>query len=554
MKKKHKTIYDQLREDFRFFLTAVWTHLDLPQPTRAQLCIAEYLQHGPKRLQIQAFRGVGKSWITSAFVCHQLLLNPQRNILVVSASKNRADDFSTFTQRLINEMPILQHLIPRDDQRHSKISFDVAPAIASHAPSVKSMGITGQLTGSRADLIIADDVESANNSQTQLMRDRLSETVKEFDAIIKPEVGRIIFLGTPQTEMSLYNTLEERGYKTKIWTALYPTKEQTIGYGSKLSSIISNITDKEGEPTDPDRFDGIDLLERLSSYGRSGFNLQFMLDTTMSDANRYPLKLNDLIVASGCTTWNKAPAQIQWASGTQQIKGIDPDIPNVGLKGDYYVAPLHISDEYADFEGVAMSIDPAGRGEDKTAYAVLKMLHGVLYLTDIGALEGGYSDATLEELSAIAKRNKVNNIVIESNFGDGMATALLKPVMARIHPCQIEEVRHNIQKEKRIIDTLEPIMNTHRLVVDENTIKEDFKLEPNHQLFRQMTRITRDKGALRHDDQIDALAIAANYWVERMDRDQTLSYQQHKDELINKDLERFMEHTVGIQPRRDRFI
>ena len=548
------TQMDNRLKNFKNFLYLCWKFLNLPNPTPIQYDIADYLQSKERRLVIEAFRGVGKSWITSAFVCHQLLLNPQRNILVVSASKNRADDFSTFTQRLINEMPILQHLIPRDDQRHSKISFDVAPAIASHAPSVKSMGITGQLTGSRADLIIADDVESANNSQTQLMRDRLSETVKEFDAIIKPEVGRIIFLGTPQTEMSLYNTLEERGYKTKIWTALYPTKEQTIGYGSKLSTIISNITDKEGEPTDPDRFDGIDLLERLSSYGRSGFNLQFMLDTTMSDANRYPLKLNDLIVASGCTTWNKAPAQIQWASGTQQIKGIDPDIPNVGLKGDYYVAPLHISDEYADFEGVAMSIDPAGRGEDKTAYAVLKMLHGVLYLTDIGALEGGYSDATLEELSAIAKRNKVNNIVIESNFGDGMATALLKPVMARIHPCQIEEVRHNIQKEKRIIDTLEPIMNTHRLVVDENTIKEDFKLEPNHQLFRQMTRITRDKGALRHDDQIDALAIAANYWVERMDRDQTLSYQQHKDELINKDLERFMEHTVGIQPRRDRFI
>ena len=545
---------DKRLENFKNFLYLCWKFLNLPEPTPIQYDIADYLQSKERRLVIEAFRGVGKSWITSAFVCHQLLLNPQRNILVVSASKNRADDFSTFTQRLINEMPILQHLIPRDDQRHSKISFDVAPALASHAPSVKSMGITGQLTGSRADLIIADDVESANNSQTQLMRDRLSETVKEFDAIIKPDVGRIIFLGTPQTEMSLYNTLEERGFKTKIWTALYPTKEQTIGYGSKLSKIISNITDKEGKPTDPQRFDDVDLLERLSSYGRSGFNLQFMLDTTMSDSNRYPLKLNDLIVASGCTTWDKAPAQIQWASGTQQLKGIDPEIPNVGLKGDYYVAPLHLSDEYAPFEGVAMSIDPAGRGEDKTAYAVLKMLHGVLYLTDIGALDGGYSDSTLEELSSIAKRNKVNNVVIESNFGDGMATALLKPVMAKIHPCQIEEVRHNIQKEKRIIDTLEPIMNGHRLVVDENTIKEDFKLEPNHQLFRQLTRITRDRGALRHDDQIDALAIAANYWVERMDRDQTLSYQQHKDELINKDLEKFMEHTVGRQPKRESWI
>ena len=545
---------DKRLKNFKNFLYLCWKFLKLPKPTLIQYDIADYIQTKERRLVVEAFRGVGKSWITSAFVCHQLLLNPQKNILVVSASKSRADDFSTFTQRLVNEMPILQHLIPRDDQRHSKISFDVAPAIASHSPSVKSMGITGQLTGSRADLIIADDVESANNSQTQLMRDRLSETVKEFDAIIKPDVGRIIFLGTPQTEMSLYNTLEERGYKTKIWTALYPDKTQTVGYGHKLSSIIAEVTDQEGKPTDPERFDDVDLMERLSSYGRSGFNLQFMLDTTMSDSNRYPLKLNDLIVASGCSTWKEAPAKIQWASGTEQLKGIDPEIPNVGLKGDYFVAPMYTSPEYAPFEGVAMSIDPAGRGEDKTAYAVLKMLHGVLYLTDVGALEGGYSDSTLEELSSIAKRNKVNYVVIESNFGDGMATALLKPVMAKIHPCEIEEVRHNIQKEKRIIDTLEPIMNGHRLVVDEQIIKDDFKLEPNHQLFRQLTRITKDRGALRHDDQIDALAIAANYWVERMDRDQTLSYNQHKDELINKDLEKFMQHTIGRQPKRENFL
>ena len=545
---------DKRLKNFKNFLYLCWKFLKLPEPTPIQYDIADYIQTKERRLVVEAFRGVGKSWITSAYVCHQLLLNPQKNILVVSASKSRADDFSTFTQRLVNEMPILQHLIPRDDQRHSKISFDVAPAIASHSPSVKSMGITGQLTGSRADLIIADDVESANNSQTQLMRDRLSETVKEFDAIIKPDVGRIIFLGTPQTEMSLYNTLEERGYKTKIWTALYPDKTQAVGYGHKLSSIISEVTDKEGKPTDPERFDDVDLMERLSSYGRSGFNLQFMLDTTMSDSNRYPLKLNDLIVASGCSTWKEAPAKIQWASGTEQLKGIDPEIPNVGLKGDYFVAPMYTSPEYAPFEGVAMSIDPAGRGEDKTAYAVLKMLHGVLYLTDVGALEGGYSDSTLEELSSIAKRNKVNYVVIESNFGDGMATALLKPVMAKIHPCEIEEVRHNIQKEKRIIDTLEPIMNGHRLVVDEQIIKDDFKLEPNHQLFRQLTRITKDRGALRHDDQIDALAIAANYWVERMDRDQTLSYNQHKDELINKDLDKFMQHTIGRQPKRENFL
>lgn len=540
--------------NFKNFLYLCWKHLNLPEPTPIQYDIADYLQSPEKRLVIEAFRGVGKSWITSAFVCHQLLLNPQRNILVVSASKSRADDFSTFTQRLIGEMPMLQHLIPRADQRSSKVSFDVAPATASHAPSVKSMGITGQLTGSRADLIIADDVESANNSQTQLMRDRLGETVKEFDAIIKPSIGRIIFLGTPQTEMSLYNDLEERGFKTRIWTALYPTKVQTISFGHKIAPMINSVEGQEGKPTDPKRFDEVDLLERMSSYGRSGFNLQFMLDTTMSDANRYPLKLNDLIVLSGSSTWKEAPAKVQWASGVEQIKAVDPEIPNVGLKGDYYVAPMYTSPEFTQFEGSVMSIDPSGRGEDKTAYSVLKMLHGVLYLTAIGSLDGGYSEETMAKLSQIAKQQEVNYVVIESNFGDGMATALLKPVMAKIHPCEIEEVRHNIQKEKRIIDTLEPIMNSHRLVVDDLLIKEDFKLEPDHQLFRQMTRITRDKGALRHDDQIDALAIAANYWVQRMDRDQTLSYNQHKEDLLDEELEKFMESAIGREPREDRFI
>jgi hypothetical protein len=63
---KNNAVLDRLTGDFRYFLTAIWKELNLPQPTRAQLAIAKYLQHGPKRLQISAFRGVGKSWITAA--------------------------------------------------------------------------------------------------------------------------------------------------------------------------------------------------------------------------------------------------------------------------------------------------------------------------------------------------------------------------------------------------------------------------------------------------------------------------------------------------------
>ena len=537
---------DKRLKDFKNFLYLTWKHLNLPDPTPIQYDIADFLQSDNKRIVIEAFRGVGKSWITSAFVCHQLLLNPQRNILVVSASKSRSDDFSTFTQRLIAEMEILEHLKPGPDQRHSKISFDVGPARASHAPSVKSLGVTSQLTGSRADLIVADDVESANNSQTQLMRDRLSETVKEFDAIIKPEIGRVVFLGTPQTEMSLYNDLEERGFKTRIWPARYPTNAQRIGYGHKLAPKIARSDKKTGEPTDPKRFDETDLLERESSYGRSGFALQFQLDTSLSDLNKYPLKLNDLIVLSGSSTWQEAPTKIQWASGMDQMKMLDPNLPNVGLKGDMYTGPMFVSEEYKPFDGSVMAIDPSGRGKDKTGYVVVKMLHGVLYLTAFGGLDGGYSEGTLKQLANIAKQQQVNQIVIESNMGDGMFNQILHPVLQKIYPCSMEEVRHSTQKEQRIIDTLEPVMNQHRLVVDEKLIHDDFNNhEQNHRLFFQMSRITRDRGSLRHDDLIDTLAIGVNYWTEYLDNDQDSALEEHRDAMLQEELDNFMETATG---------
>ena len=58
-----------LQDDFKLFLQALWGQLDLPSPTRAQYAIADYLQHGPKRLQIQAFRGVGKAGLQEPLFC-----------------------------------------------------------------------------------------------------------------------------------------------------------------------------------------------------------------------------------------------------------------------------------------------------------------------------------------------------------------------------------------------------------------------------------------------------------------------------------------------------
>ena len=202
----------------------MWRELDLPKPTRAQLAIAEYLQHGPKRLQISAFRGVGKSWITAAFVLWTLFVDPDRKIMVISASKERADNFSIFCQKLILDIDWLSHLRPRgDDQRWSRISFDVGPAKPHQAPSVKSVGITGQMTGSRAHLMVFDDVEVPLNSATDAQREKLLQLVSESESILVPEPdARIMFLGTPQSVFTIYRKLAERSYKPFVWPSRYP--------------------------------------------------------------------------------------------------------------------------------------------------------------------------------------------------------------------------------------------------------------------------------------------------------------------------------------------
>jgi len=543
---------DPRLKDFRNFLFLCWEHLGLPEPTPVQYDIAEYIQNGPKRRCVMAFRGVGKSWITSAFVVHQLLLDPTKNILVVSASKQRADDFSTFTLRLIDEMPLLQHLKPHENQRNSKIAFDVGPAPAAHAPSVTSKGLTSQITGSRADIIIADDAESLTNSATQMMRDKMSEQVKEFDAVLKPG-GAILYLGTPQTEASIYNQLPERGYDIRIWPARMPTEKQRLGYGKRLAPMIVDMELEEGDPVDPKRFNTYDLLEREASYGKSGFALQFMLDTSLSDVDRYPLKLSDLVIMR--LDREQAPEKILWAGSPEYAY---KDLPCVGMAGDRYYMPMGVSGEFMNYQGSVLAIDPSGRGKDETAYAVVKMLNSQLFVTAAGGLPGGYDDDTLKSLAMIAKDHNVNEVIIESNFGDGMFTALFQPVLAKIHKVTINEVRHSVQKEKRILDVLEPVMNRHKLIVDESVIQSDYNSTQHlpadkslkYQLFYQMTRLTRDRGSLAHDDRLDVLAIAVNYWTEQMSRDVDEAVDYHKNEKLRRDLESFTEHVLGHQGDR----
>lgn len=509
-------------KDFRVYLKYAWSNLNIPCPTPVQYDIADFLQSENKRKVILAFRGVGKTWETAAYATWRLLRQPNTKILIVSGSGNKSNEIANFIYKMIYEFEILQHLRPNltKNNNDSAIKFDVTGCNIEVAPSLKSLGISSQLAGSRADLVIADDVENITNSGTEDQRAKIEHACGEFESILKPgENSEIVYLGTPQTQESLYTKLADKGFVVRIWTARYP--ENIDVYNGMLAPmIVDNINGMVNEIVDT-RFTRQDLIEREASIGRSSFRLQFMLDTSMSDANRFPLRTYDMITYN--TRVEEGPSFISWSS---DLNNHILEFANLGFNGDKFFRPMEVSNQLVKWEDCVMSIDPSGRGSDETGYSIVKQLMGKLFVVEVGGVLGGYSNETLKKLSIIAKKHSINTIVIESNFGDSMWAELFKPILYKIHRCQIDEFRAKGQKEIRLIETIEPLLNQHKLIFDYELIKNDIIMAREnpqnlqYSLIHQLTHLSSDRNSLKHDDKVDALSIALNYFKERMSIDE----------------------------------
>lgn len=580
---------DPVRSDFRNLVYLIWQHLALPDPTPAQYDIAEFIQHGwagygidpqgnprpwygdepvePDRTGwtrliepnplgredvLEAFRGIGKSYITSGYVLWRLLRDPyNEKVLVVSASGTKSREFVSMTKTLLQTMDMFEHMRPREDQRDTAYAFDVNGASISQSPSLKSAGITGQITGSRATLIVADDIEVTDNSRTVEARERLLHKTNEFSAIKVTGRADVLCLGTPQTEESIYTKLiKDQGFMGWILPARYPQPDKRQSYvitregGHELDCLaprarrVDQDPSLAWKPTDPDRFNEMELLNR-ESKGRAYFALQFQLDTSLSDAERYPLKLADLVVMA--VNAFKAPRVVQWGHDTQG-KNRRPDLPNYGFTGDYWLGPLFVDPDWADFEQSVLFVDPSGRGKDETAWAVVKVLNGMLYVTEVDGFAGDPGEAMVRVATA-AKTHNVSMIQVEPNFAGGVWIAAFQPVLASVWPpakagdtagCSVEEAEWSRnQKEVRIIDTLEPVMTLHRLVVDERVARDSV-------LMYQLTHISREKGCLTHDDRVDALAGAVSYLQNALMQDVNEALRAMQDAEQDEELERFI--------------
>ena len=513
--------------------------------TDMQEDIAKYMERGPRLRMVMAQRGEAKSTLAALYAVWRLVQRSSERVLVVSAGADQASEVAILIIRVIMNWEILEYMRPdkQHGDRTSVESFDVHYALKGldKSPSVACVGITSNLPGKRADLLIPDDIESPKNGYTVTMRQQLLQLSKEFTSICTH--GDILYLGTPQSKDSIYNTLPGRGFDIKIWPGRFPTSEEQAKYGTRLAPFLSEriaadpsltrgggLDGTKGKPADPDRYTEEDLIEKELDKGPEDFQLQYMLDTSMSDATRQQLKLSDLLVAN--YDYERLPeVQVYQADQKYAVK-LEAEFP-IPLTKMYHPVPVDCA-FVKPKEAPMMYIDPAGGGSDELGLAVSCALGPYIHLLDVQGLKGGLTDKNTKAILDTAFKYRLGSIQCESNMGHGLfeinlRSEILKASLDEDRTVEERDFFKNLgvtgeystgQKEKRIIDSFVSATQRHKVIVHPQVFLSDHACGLQHSgekramysFFYQFSNITTDRNSLNHDDRVEAAAGAVRYW------------------------------------------
>lgn len=491
--------------------------------------IAEYIcdiSEGNYKM-VQAPRGEAKTTITSIYALWRLVCTPTIKIYVVTANKSLAGDITMFMYDAVTKWDEFKCLAPESDGRQSTEKFDVWSGFlpVRKEPSVQCNGIMSGHAGKRADLIICDDIEDEKNAETVTAREKL---LSKFDGLpdLANKGGDILVLGTPQDHDSIYNQLPGKGYQVRIWTGRIPKREEIGNYEGKLAPYILDLIDNAvqedysygmdmnlGRATDPLLNSEYALLKK-ETQNKSRFRMQYMLDTTLSDLDKFPIKLDKLLF----TNINVEAGLPSMIHTTKAHSALVPVPANYSIRTPMYVADS-ITGDYIPITNIYMAVDPAGGGinGDETGYAIAGQSGDRIVLLDVGGAKGGYDDECYSALTAVLNKWQPTSILVEKNYGHGSFRKIWDNynIINSLPTLNIEDVYNTGQKEKRICDVLEPVINTKKLIVDLDVIENEWSSamsrdrddKKTYSLITQMASITREHDCLGHDDRIDALSM-----------------------------------------------
>lgn len=566
----------RLRRDFVYFVRRLWLALALDRKAPLgwpEIDMIRWVESGPRKRGVLAFRGVGKTtFITAAYTCFTLLRDPTRRVVVCSKTTKKAREFIYMIRQWIDRVEFLGGLAPDPEGRQHRDNadcFDVGPVTPDKDPSVTAFGIDGQLPGSRAHLILGDDIETPGNTRTIAAREELDGKVKEFAALCYPgdDTTEIIYVGTYHHEESLYIKLAAREYAFRTWPLcapepgekqlnLSPEVEARVAAGDYRASDRCLFHHRISEEEVRDR----------KAEGRRFFAMQFQLISDLGDSMRYPLRLDDLVVPTFSIDRDTAPLWIAYGRSTHNGTSTRVDsLPNLGFSGDGLYHEIGFAPDRAPYERTAAWVDPSGRGADRTSLTIIGQLSGYLWLKFCGAVslpgESGGSEAVMDRIAELLRAHGAQECAVEAQIGGDrdLYAKLLAPRVARLsarrghalYPqgwaCLVraEDRWARGQKELRIIEVLDPIMAAHRLIVDRDALAVDDLQQ--HSLQYQLTRLTRERGALPNDDLVEGLAACAWTLTSGMAGDPERINESKRAAALKRTLEE-----MGAIPRHDK--
>ncbi|GAF78013.1 unnamed protein product, partial [marine sediment metagenome] len=484
----------------------------------------------------------------------------REKVVLCSATPDNSFESLLMMRAWIGYIPFLQHLKPRPQDKRTGITWrdsakaiDVGPCIPEKAPSIKAMGILGALPGTRATLIVPDDIEQDNNTQTRDARLLLDSRTEEFDHIIL-EHGDIVYLGTDHHEESIYEKLEDKGYTFRAWPMKYPTPqeaEKIPGLAPYLRKRLEDGLNKPGDSIWPQRWDREHIAEKEIA-GKHTFRMQRMLLRGLANEELYPLKLADLIVYREMHR-DRAPAMLAWGQSDNTGSTVIENIPSVGFGHDQFYRPVMVDEQWAPYQGCKAFLDPASKGTDEMAWAIIGQLHGYLYWKYVMGVGGkdvprerrGATYENLERIVLSLKEHDARELWIEGNFGGDYLVKLIEPIIRKhiIRPgendslpqgwaCSVQDVSSGAgMKEERIIKNLESVMQSHRLVVSA-------QVASDQKTMYQLTRMKRERNCLEHEDRVEAGAGAVAQFKDFLHQDAstlvTSRKRRKREELAQK--------------------
>lgn len=505
-------------------------------PLQEDILLFMYEEH--RSSMVQAQRSQAKSTLAAIIAAWDLIQHPYHRNAVVMPKEDLATQVISMMIKIFETLPELSETFlpdPRAGDRTGVQGWDIHHSLkgVDKSPSLAPISLMGTLQSRRVDLAIIDEAETEKNSRTAEAREDILKRVRDFESIC---MGRLLWLGTPQSMQSIYFDLVDRGTVVRIWPGRFPTDKEIPFYRGCLAPWITDqikadpslqsgggVDGSQGKPTCPSYLGEQVLQQKELAMGPAWYQLQHMLNATLTDEGKKALRTKDVIVV---TQDKEFPVRVD--------KGMGPSFvhQHLSMGRKYDLALPSAFSEERKAPVIRAYVDPAAGGSvsgDRTAFSVVGLVAGNIVLLSYGSFPGGYDKEGLYKLAEALCPHRPVSITIEKNMGYGAFKEVFQPIMLEVaekHGFKpgIEDDLAKGQKEVRIIEVLTPVFARGSMWVTDKALDEEVRylegIPPgkagSYSLWHQIANITRERGSLYKDDLLDSLAGAVNLFREEL--------------------------------------